>query len=70
VYEQLAALEYPNGRRHMCTVTSERELGARAEFDMFGRVWRVSHVHRPRRGSDPTHLVCITVGKLPAAGDK
>jgi hypothetical protein len=46
-----------------------RELGAGDEFDMFGRTWRVSHVHNLRRGPDPTYLVCITVGKLaPLAG--
>ena len=67
MYEQLAALEYPNGRTHMCTITSERELDAGAEFEMFGRSWRVSHVHSPKRGSDPTYLVCISVGKRAAA---
>jgi hypothetical protein len=65
--EQLAALKYLNGRTHMCTIKYERELGARAEFEMFGRTWRVSHVHYPRRVSDPTYLVCISVGRLAVA---
>jgi hypothetical protein len=64
MYEQLLALKYPNGRTRICTVTSKREPNARAEFEMFGRAWRVSHVHHPRRSTDPTSLVCITVGNL------
>jgi hypothetical protein len=64
MFEQRAALEYPNGRRHMCTVTSKHELAAGAEFDMFARTWRVSHIHADRtRGSDQTYLVCRTIGK-------
>jgi hypothetical protein len=63
MYEQIAALEYPNGRTHRCTVTSPRLPAAGAEFDMFARTWRVSHVHYPRRGSDSTYLVCIAVGR-------
>jgi hypothetical protein len=61
MYEQLVALEYPNGRTHICTVTNERELDARDEFDMFGRTWRVRRIHRPKRTSDPAYLVCTTV---------
>jgi hypothetical protein len=64
MYEQRAALEYPNGRRHMCTITTTHELSAGAEFDMFGRSWRVVRVDYPRRDADPVHLACITTGKL------
>lgn len=64
MYEQLAALEYPNGRRHTCTITTTDELSAGSEFERFGRSWRVVRVHYPRRDSDPVYLVCITTGKL------
>ena len=64
MYEQRAALEYPNGRQHMCTITTAHELSAGAEFEMFGRSWRVVRVHHPRRDSDPVSLRCVTTGKL------
>jgi hypothetical protein len=64
MYEQLAALEYPNGRSHICSITTTHELAAGAEFEMFGRSWRVVRVQHPRRASDPVYLACVTTGKL------
>jgi hypothetical protein len=63
MYEQLVALEYPNGRMHMCTIKSPRELTTGSEFGMFGRVWRVSRVRRPpsRPGFETPYLVCVEV---------
>jgi hypothetical protein len=62
--EQLAGLEYRNGRSHMCTITTTHELSAGAEFEMFGRSWRVVRVRYPRRDADPVYLACVTTGKL------
>jgi hypothetical protein len=62
-HDQLVALEYPNGREHMCTIKTAHELSPGAEFDMFGRAWRVSHVQRPpsRRRPEESYLVCVPV---------
>jgi hypothetical protein len=64
---QLVALEYPRGRRFMCTVKTARALGPGAEFDLFGRAWRVSHVERPasRRSSGRPYLVAVDAGGGP-----
>jgi hypothetical protein len=70
--EQLVVLEYPNGRTHMCTVRTSQELGMGAQFDMFGRSWRVSRVHRPssRRHGEQSYLVCVTIGEPSGRADQ
>jgi hypothetical protein len=70
MYKQIAALEYPNGREHVCTITTTHELSAGAEFEMFGRGWRVVRVRYPRRDSDPIYLACMTTGKLTTTAPK
>jgi hypothetical protein len=62
--EEVLVLEYPNGRQHTCTTTTEQELSAGTQFEMFGHVWRVSRIETARRGPASRRLVCVSVSAL------
>ena len=60
---QVVAFEYPNGRKHVRPVTLPRELAVGDEFEMFGRRWRVSRIHRPslKQRDKLPYPVCVPV---------
>jgi hypothetical protein len=62
-HKQMVALEYANGRTHMCAVKTDRDLVRGAQFEKFGRVWRVNRIHRPpsKRPGELPYPVCLEV---------
>jgi hypothetical protein len=66
--EQSVALEYPNGRTHLCTIKTPYRLTPGIEFELFGRVWRVKGVQPSGRDALPG-VACLTVGHSPPPND-
>ena len=69
--EVLISLQYANGRIHEATYTTSEKLGLDAEFDLYGRCWRVVGITKTRRArGDTPRMLCVSTGaasRLPPA---
>ena len=67
----LVSLQYANGRIHEATYTTSEKLGLDAEFDLYGRCWRVVGTTKTRRArGDTPRMLCVSTGaasRLPPA---
>lgn len=63
IQDQLVALEYPGRRRFICTIKTTQMLRPGAEFDKFGRPWRVSHLQqrRSKTMNERPFFVCVDI---------
>lgn len=60
-YTTRVALQYPNGRSHIETLTTPTELTRGSEFDLYGHHWQALGWDTPFRGrftNSPPTMVC------------
>lgn len=58
----LVSLRYPDGRTHETTIAVPETLRPGAEFDAFGRRWRVAGAEPVDSDGEVERLICESVG--------